>query len=285
MSNELPRSTDVKTMPTNGILINFPAIDEVIFTQKFLSNNLKFMHLKDLSNGQIENVPPVIGAHPLAVIGDDKNNLAKLPMIGVEQTTGVPEEIQLGLHQSKKYAMTQEWLDKLGRIPTDERMFPQSLLDNIQRIYSDRKVNDVPLYLHANSVIEETGVQISAWTADYEQTRILKKVMKSLMIEFYRGIKAYGVHPLKYTLEPSLYSWTAGELLFGAEITLPFMMRNMNYIIDVDLQEIKGVDVGIFGSEDGKSLLFFRPMDIEEGIMFGGKEVKYGTKEEILASE
>jgi hypothetical protein len=279
----IEKVTDVKTVPTGGILLNFPAIDETLLTIKFFKNNLKYMHLKELSNGQIQDVPPVIGAHPLAVVNNESSLLSKLPMIGIEPITTIPEEIQIGVHPSDGFRVNQEWIDKLKNIPTDEKMFPDSLLENIQIIFDKRTTDGRNLYVHANSVIEEGGVQISLWSASYEQTRILRKVIKSLLIEFYRGIQKYGVKPSKYTLEPMLYSWSeAGDALYGSEFTLPFMTRNMNYIIDIELQEIKNVGVGVYGLVDSETFLFFRPFDVEEGVLFGREEVEYGIKDELI---
>lgn len=243
-------SQEATTLPTNSILINYPAIDEILFPQKFIKTNMRAYNLSELSNGHIPNAPTTIGAHPLAILrgktesGSSNADIVEstLPLIGFEQMTTSPESITLGVHPSKRYIVTPEFIQKLTDIPQDERMFSESVLTAL----SDAIENNDETLLTTNSIMKNTGSKISIWTKDYESTRLLKKSVDSLVIEFYRAIQKYGVKPQDYNLEPSLYNWDFGETLFGCEFNLPFIMRNMNYIVDLDLQLVKEFDIGIF---------------------------------------
>ena len=260
------------------VLLNHQVIDEVLFPQKFLKSNLPFINLKELSHGHIQNVPPIIGAHPLAVLrgvsgdGSDVSGIidSKLPLIGVEQMATRPEKITLGVHQTQKYALTQEFVDILEAVPHDERMFTQTMIDNIKTVMNERLSLDPPqkLFMFANSYIKSTGTKISIWTATFEATHLLKKAIESLIIEFYRAIQEFGVKPQEFTLEPSLYNFdTTGEMLYGAEFSLPFFMRNMNYIIDIDMVEIQEFDFGVFETQ---SCFFLSPFgDPDETFRIG----------------
>ncbi len=254
-------SKDVNTLDKNTqILINYQILDEVLFPQKFLKSALPFFNLEKLSNGHIRNVPTIIGAHPLAVLrgaeikGESSRSIidSKLPLIGVEQLQVKPQAITLGVHETKQYEVNENYLDMLENTPIDERVFPQELLDNLRSVYEQRIANDNKLFIQAHSIIKSTGTHISIWTASFESTRLLKKVIESLVIEFYRKIQEFGIKPEEYTLQPALYNFDIGEILFGAEFSLPFMIRNMNYLIDLSLEEVAEFEIGFILSPLGK---------------------------------
>jgi len=276
-------STEIKTLEAGQILINYQLLDEVLFPQKFLRMGLAAFNLEKLTNGYMTKVPPIIGAHPLAVVrgaidlGQSSSQVidSKLPLLGVEQMSGSPEIIPLGLAQTQKYEVTPEFIEILRSVPVDERMYPLSLIDDIEQIAITKTENESKLLLYANSLIKRSGVRISAWSADFEVTRILKKTLESLMIEFYRAIQKYGIKPESYSIEPALYNFDIGEVLFGCEISLPYLIRNMNYLIDVDLVEIKEFDLAVFNSD---SIMTISPYGKpEEKFQFAGPDNTLGN--------
>ena len=200
-------------------------------------------------------------------------------MMSVEHTISRPQQITLGTGETVRYAVADEFISRLKGIPKDERLFAPSKLEALEVIFKQRCAEKKPLYVFANSIISYDEIQLSLWSADKEVTRILRRLMKSLMIELYRAINAFKVKADDYEMTPSQYNMENGELLFGAELTIPLLSKNVNYIVDVKVSEVKEVAIGLYNSEalsDVGSIsgrrLFFQSVGSDAGLSFEASE-------------
>ncbi len=275
-------SKRVKTLPKSGILFNWPSFDEVQFTTEFLKSALPAYYLDKLSNGHIKREITVVDAHPIAVAETFNTQQgefqSRLPLIGIEQLSVSPETLMLGANESAAYQVTEDWIAKIEEIPKSNRMFPDEFIQILRSHLAEKQAKNDKLYVFANSMIERTAIQISAYSASSEANRIIKKVLKSLMIEYYRGIQKFGVKPEMYSMQPNLYNFDYGETLYGCELEIPFLMRNTNYIIDIDLTELKHFDIGIYDSNasayDAEHVAFFRVAGLPDKMRFGNEGVE-----------
>jgi hypothetical protein len=273
-------SQPVDTLPEHGLLFPYSPIDEAMFIRKFFVSAFDKMQLNKVTRGHVKKSPTVVGSHVLAVVraegkdGNFGNALAKLPMMGIEHTASSPGTIPLGVNETKRYEVDAGFIAMLAATPDDEKMFSDESLDVLKSVYAQRKAASSPLFVFANSVIERAEIQTSLWSADYEVTRKLKKIQKNLMIELYRAIKSYGVQPDAYQMTPSLYNMEYGDLLYGVDCTIPILFQNINYIVDVDVKEIKAVDIGIYNSQANvftNSTLLFQAVGSNTGLEFSDK--------------
>lgn len=269
---------NVQTLPSTSLLFNWTQIDEIEFTTSFLKGAQKHYRLDKVTNGHIKKDITIGDIHPIAALESMKaeaNAQARLPMIGVEQVSVSPDQLILGSNQTAAYGVDEKFLGLLEAITPENRMFTQEFLDQIRSLLHER--GEKPLYIYRNSIIERTSLQISAWSQTTETNRYIKKFLKSVMIEFYRAIQKYGIKPEMYSMAPNLYNFDYGETIYGCELEIPFLMLNANYIIDIDLTEIKHFDIGIYDSNaslyDAEHVAWFTVAGAKDRLRYGGKEV------------
>ena len=282
---------DVTTLRKGQIVVNRQMFDEEFFVQSFLRNAINAYNIESITNGVIKNNLAIIGMHPIAALRSGATEAengflavkggmdGKLPIIGVEQmTTGPHEQTPLGVSEKRKYTLDAKFLDDLEAMPFPEKIFPVDLIPHLRAELEKRCKNEDgtdkdpgeidPILVSANAIIKRSGVHIHAWAATADSKRYLKRVIESSIIEFYRAIQKFGAKPEPYTMEPGQYNFEFGETLHGVEFTLPFILQNMNYLIDLDIQVIKNFDIGIL---DTQTCWFLTPSGSdEEPWVFGG---------------
>jgi len=251
-------------------LLSWPAIDEIAFTIKYLKEAFAQIPLEELSGKKIKRVPDVIGAHPLVVVrSGDGVNPSILPIIGVESVSARPEDIAFGVYPTESSPVTPELLEDWRNVPEGERLFLLSDIAAIEQEMQTRALAGNALYVKTHSLIEDVTMQISAWSADYEVTRLLKRVMRTILIEMYRGLHGRGAKPGLYEMMPNLYNFEFSETLFGFEVTIPLMYRIINYIIDTGENRINGVELAWYNEQ---TMAFdagikWKPLHIDQEII------------------
>ncbi len=231
-------------------LLSWPAIDEIAFTIKYLKDAYGQIPLDKLSGNKIKKVPDIIGAHPLVVVrSGDGINSSILPIVGVESVSARPEDIGIGVYPTESAPVTQSLIDAWRGVPDEEKLFLQSDIDAIESEMILREQTGGHLYVKTHSLLEDVTMQISVWSADYEVTRLLKRVMRTILIEMYRILHSRGAKPGQYEMMPNLYNFEFGETLFGFEVTIPMMYRTINYIIDTGENVIKGVELARYNEQ------------------------------------
>jgi len=274
------------TLPEASILLNWPAIDETEFVIGFLKSGIPSYQMDRITNGHMKRDIQVADAHPIAIaeamsekIGDFQS---RLPLIGVEQVHVSPDSLILGANQSQAYEVSEEFVARIEAIRPDNRMYPPELPQLLRSMLAEKAKNGEKLYVYMNSVVERTAIQISAWSASAESNRYIKKMLKSLMIEFYRGIQKYGVKPEAYSMTPNLYNFDYGEILYGCEMEIPLLMQNVNYLIDISLTELKHFDIGIYDSQaslyDAQHVAWFTVAGAQDRLRFGDEEVELSPR-------
>lgn len=270
------------TLPTSALLLNWPAIDETEFVIGFLKSGIPAYQLDRITNGHLKREIQVADAHPIAIAETMSEKAgefqARLPLIGVEQVHISPDALILGTNQSQAYNVTEEFIARIEAIRPDNRMYPPELPTLLRTMLAEKAAKGQQLFVYMNSVIERTAVQISAWSSSSEANRYIKKMLKSLMIEFYRGIQKYGVKPESYSMTPNLYNFDYGETLYGCELEVPFLMQNVNYIIDIGLTELKHFDIGMYDSNavlyDAEHIAWFTVAGAKDRMRFGNETVE-----------
>ena len=269
------------TLPTSSILLNWPAIDETEFAIGFLKSGIPSYQMDRVTNGHLKREIQVADAHPIAIAETMSEQpgafQSRLPIIGVEQVHISPDALILGANQSPAYDVTEEFIQRIENIRPDNRMYPPEMPALLRNMLAKKAEKGEKLFVYMNSVIERTAIQISAWSASSESNRYIKKMLKSLMIEFYRGIQKYGVKPESYSMTPNLYNFDYGETLYGCELEIPFLMQNVNYIIDIGLTELKHFDIGMYDSSaplyNAEHVAWFSVAGAMDRMRFGNEKV------------
>lgn len=266
----------LKTLPKNGIMFNWAAIDEIEFATAFFRDAQEAYKLPKITNGHIKANIPIVDMHPLAMLETMKGDQAKLPIIGIEHVHTTPDQLILGNNQSAAYGVDETFIKMLEDITPENRMFTAELPAQLRSLLATRGDNN-PLYIFRNTMLERSSIQISAWSGASETNRYIKKFIKSVMIEFYRAIQKQQVKPEIYSLQPNLYNFDYGETLYGCELEMPFLMPNANYIVDIDLTELKHFDIGIYDSNaklyDAEHVAWFSVAGLEDRMRIGKEAV------------
>lgn len=261
----------------NAILINVSGIEPQVFCVELLQSAMRYVDLASLSRGEIQGSMPVVSQHPLTVVqnenivkeGDELKARSKLPIVGVETSRISENEQTIG--QSLSFSpVNKEFIEFLKqRYKDSEILATDKQIKAVEDEYNTRQEQDRELYVETVNRMEQAVIQIACWSTQISINRFMQRFLRSMSLEFMRSMRQHGVMVSDFDVQPSLYNFDFGEILYGTEMTFTVTYRNINYLIDMTVEQIKNVDIGVYNT---KSNLFFRPANMpEHGLTMTGK--------------
>lgn len=242
-------------------------VDEVEFIINYISQNIAQYDLKELTNGNMGDIPNIIGAHPLAMeygnllSADEEGNYTSiLPAIGVELIDDNDNSTQYLGSGYKVYEIDQNWIDEINSINLKNRFKEGIVLSdsNLTLIQNAKTAKgSEKLWTKSSKYQMNQNVNVSCWSDNWQVTRILYVVVRSLLHEIKHELSKNGVKNASLSGQGAIYNYEFNQTLFGSEFNLKFINSHRDSKIDSSILTTAKVDESILG-EDGKSKPTFK---------------------------
>lgn len=244
----------------NVIPIIQQSVDEVDFFIKYLTENIANYDLHELTNENMGDIPNIIGAHPLAIeygnalnADEEGNYTSILPAIGVELIDDVDNSIQYLGSGHKMYEITQDLIDKIEGVDLEDRFNDGIVLSdsNLSKIQTekDNKGGD-KLWGKSLTYLMNQNVNISCWSDNWQITRILYVVIRSLLHSVKHELSKNGTMEGTLSGQGAIYNYDFNQTLYGCEFSLRFINNHRDTYVDSSVGTIKKIDESRFGEED-----------------------------------
>ena len=236
------------------------SIDEVDFFINYIKQNIRKYGLHELTNGNMGDIPNIIGAHPLAMeygnfIGQDKdgNYTSILPAVGVELIDDNDHNQQYMGSGYKTYEITQDWIDAVTAVALKDRFEDGIVLTdtNLAQIQTDKTAKaSEKLWAKSSTYLMNQNVNISCWSDNWQVTRILYIVLRSLLNKLKHVLSENGAKNAILSGQGAIYNYEFNQTLFGAEFNLRFINFHRDVDVDPSLTTTKSVEESRFGETD-----------------------------------
>lgn len=252
---------------TEIISIIQQSVDEVDFFIKYISQNIAKYDLHELTNGNMGDIPNIIGSHPLAVEygnalnADDNGNYSSiLPAIGIELIDDNDNGQQLMGSGNKVFEITQDYIDQAGAISLKDRfdsgiVLSDSNLSKLQTAKTNKGSSE--LWGTASKYLMNQNVNISCWSDNWQITRVLYVVLRSILHSIKHALSENGAKNASLSGQGAIYNYEFNQTLYGSEFNLRFINWHQDTNVDPSIGTTLQVESSRFG-EEGKSKPTFK---------------------------
>lgn len=183
--------------------------------------------MSGLTNGQVQNVPSINAAHPLAMelgaqeAAQDGNYTSPLPAVGVEMLDDQQDTPNLLGGGAGVGRLTQEKLDELVAMTLEERyengvIASDAVLAELQSVLT--AAGSTTVFIELQRQLFTFTINVSAWTESHRLTRMFYNILKAI-ISIEAKKRTFGKKPIIQG-QQGLYSFDFGRDLFGAEFSI-----------------------------------------------------------------
>jgi len=253
-------------MPKIPVMIS--AADEVQYFIDYISNNIADYKLNSITGGNMGDIPSIQTSHPLSIeygnllsAGPDGNYSSILPAVGVELIDDGEFPTQFLGSGKVSIEITQAMIDEWKALTPSEMIrseftISQETITAIQDLLDAKEEDGEKLYALKEEYLQSQTVNISIWSYHYDLTRMLYRVLRSILKRAKHDGSLHGLKNMSIKAQPSLYNYEFGMTMFGAEFTAEFVNTHCDLIIDDSIGTLKSVEESIL-SPDVKSKPIF----------------------------